>query len=533
VYQAEQNNNPFKSLLAFYIVAHGEGVTVKLPGKVVTNSSTGQLTTTVGDAPQLPFREFKLSFFGGPHAPLVSPRCGTYAASAALTSWAGGAPVSPPGEPFAITGGCGGGFAPSFLAGTVNNQAGAFSPFAVELSRGDQDQSLSQVITRTPPGLLAMLSKVQLCSDSLAASGACPAASQIGHITVRAGSGPRPLLLPQPGRQEDPVYLTGPYKGAPFGLAIVGHAEAGPFNLGTLVVRAAIYIDPHTAQVTVVSDPLPQILEGVPLDIRTVTVVVDRNEFTFNPTNCEPLLVAGRVASSLGAAVDVSTRFQAANCAALPFRPRFTVSTSGSTSKKNGASLDVRVTSGPGQANIGKAVVTLPKQLPSRLTTLQQACPEATFAANPATCPAGSNVGVAKAVTPVLNEPVTGPAYLVSHGGAAFPDLVVILEGQGIRLDLVGNTGIKKGVTTSSFETVPDAPITSFELRLPQGPHSALTSNLPARVKGSLCGTQLVMPTTLTGQNGAQQKQNTKITASGCRRARARRTRSGKKSVSS
>jgi hypothetical protein len=533
VYQAAQTNNPFGSLFAFYIVAQGQGVTVKLPGKVTADPLTGQLTTTVKNAPQLPFTDFKLNFFGGPHAALMTPGCGTYAASASLASWAGGAPVSPAIQPFAITDGCGGGFAPSFVGGTVNNQAGGFSPLAVELSRTDQDQNFGQVSVHTPPGLLAMLSKVTLCGEPQAALGTCPASSQIGHVTVRAGAGPRPVQLPQPGRQEDPVYLTGPYKGAPFGLAIVGHAEAGPFNLGDLIVRSAIYIDPHTAQVTVVSDPLPRILQGVPLDIRTVTVTVDRagpaaNEFTFNPTNCEPLAVNGTIASTLGAGANVSTRFQAANCASLPFKPKFTVSTQGQASKKNGASLDVKVSSGPGQANIGKAVVSLPKQLPARLTTLQQACPEATFAANPATCPAGSNVGAAKAVTPVLSAPLAGPAYLVSHGGAAFPDLVVILQGQGIRLDLVGGTSIKKGITTSSFTSVPDAPLTRFELKLPTGPHSALTTNLPAAARGNLCGSKLVMPTTITGQNGAQVKQSTKIAIGGCPKARARKAGRGR-----
>jgi hypothetical protein len=524
VYQAQQQNNPFGSLLAFYIVAQAPGVTVKLPGQVVADPITGQLTASVKNAPQLPFTDFKLNFFGGPHAALMTPGCGSYAASASLASWAGGVPVSLSMQPFAVTDDCGGGFAPSFVGGTVNNRAGGFSPFAVELSRGDRDQDFGQVSVRTPPGLLGMLSKVSLCGDQQAAAGSCPASSQIGHATVRAGAGSRPVQLPQPGRQEDPVYLTGPYRGAPFGLAAVAHAEAGPFDLGTVVVRSALYIDPHTAQVTIVSDPLPRILQGIPLDIRTITVVVDRNEFTFNPTNCEPLAVTGTLASTLGARADVSTRFQAADCAALPFKPKFSVSTQGGTSKKFGASLDVKVASGLGQANIGKAVVSLPKQLPARLTTLQQACPEATFAANPATCPIGSNVGTATAVTPVLSEPVSGPAYLVSHGGAAFPDLVAILQGQGIRLDLVGGTSIKKSITTSSFTSVPDVPLTSFELKLPAGPHSALTSNLSSAARGSLCGTKLVMPTTITGQNGAQVKQSTKIAVSGCPKARARRS---------
>lgn len=221
----------------------------------------------------------------------------------------------------------------------------------------------------------------------------------------------------------------------------------------------------------------------------------------------------------------MSSRFQAADCASLPFHPRFVVSTQGATSKAHGASLDVKVTSGAGQANIGRVVVQLPKQLPARLTTLQKACPEATFAQNPATCPAASVVGSAKGVTPVLNEPVVGPAYLVSHGGAAFPDLVVILQGQGVRLDLVGNTNIKGLITTSTFASVPDAPISSFELKVPEGPHSALATNLPAKAHGNLCASKLIMPTTITGQNGAQIEQNTRIAVTGCPRAKKAKRR--------
>lgn len=531
VFQAEQGNNPFESLLAFYIVAHGPGVTVKLPGKVVADPLTGQLTTSVENAPQLPFGDFKLNFFGGPRAALMTPGCGTYAASASLVSWAGGMPVTPTIQPLSITENCGGGFAPSFTAGTESNQAGGFSPFVTSISRTDQDQKLSRVSVKIPQGVLGMLSKVSLCGDAQAEEGACSAASQIGHVTASAGAGPNPVFLPQAGRQEDPVYLTGSYKGGALGLAIVVHPEAGPFDLGPkpIVVRAGLYVDPHTAQVTVVTDPLPTIVKGIPLDVRSATVTIDRagtagaNQFIFNPTNCEPLSATGAIASTQGASASVSSRFQAADCASLPFKPKFTVSTWGGTSKKLGASLDVKVTSGAGQANIGKVHVTLPKQLPARLTTLQKACTEAAFAQNPATCPAASDVGFATAITPVLSLPLTGPAYLVSHGGAAFPDLVVVLqgqgEGQGLRLDLVGNTNIKKSITTSTFSTVPDAPISSFELKLPQGPYSALGANLPASAHGGLCGTKLIMPTTITGQNGAQIQQSTRIAVAGCPKA--------------
>jgi hypothetical protein len=540
VYLAQQENNPFGSLLAVYVVVEGDGVKVKLAGQVHADSVTGQLTTTfdgnrapvfsgkpsLEGEPQLPFSDLKLKFFGGPRAALMTPECGTYAASALLTPWSGTPPVAPVIPAFKILTGCGGGFAPSFQAGTVSNQAGGFSPLVTSISRADQDQRLGQVSVKIPSGVLGMLSKVTLCGEAQAAGGACPAASQIGHVTASAGAGPNPVFLPQAGKQEDPVFLTGPYKNAPFGLAIVVHAEAGPFNLGQVVVRAGIYIDPKTAQITVITDPLPTILKGIPLDVRSATVTIDRagaagaNQFTFNPTNCEPLSATGTIASTQGASASVSSRFQAADCASLPFRPKFTVSTWGQTTKRLGASLNVKVSSGAGQANIGKVVVSLPKQLPARLTTLQKACTEATFALNPAGCPAASAVGWAKAVTPVLNESLVGPAYLVSHGGAAFPDLVVILEGQGIRLDLVGGTNIKKSITTSTFNTVPDAPISSFELRLPQGANSALGSNLPASAHGVLCGSKLTMPTTITGQNGAQVRQSTRIAVAGCPKAR-------------
>jgi len=293
-------------------------------------------------------------------------------------------------------------------------------------------------------------------------------------------------------------------------------------------VRAAVSVDPHTAQITVSSDPLPTILDGVPLGVRTVNVVIDRSGFMFNPTDCEPLAVTGSVASTQGTTVGVSSHFQAANCAALPFHPVFSVSTQAKTSKQNGASLTVKGSFPAGEANIRSTAVVLPKQLPARLTTIQQACPEATFAANPASCPVGSDIGTATASTPILASGLTGPAYLVSHGGAAFPDVVAVLQGEGVTVDLVGSIDIKKGVTSSDFGTVPDAPIGTFTLTLPEGPHSGLAAVVPAKAKGSLCGQSLAMPFTSTGQNGAQVKQSVKIAVTGCPKANTRRAH-GKK----
>jgi len=521
VYLATQSENPFHTLLAGYIVVDDPttGVLLKVAGRIDPDPVTGQLVATFDESPQFPFGDLKLHFFGGPRAPLMTPvGCGSYTTNAVLTPWS--APDSgPPAtslDAFQVTSGCGGGFAPAFSAGTTSNQAGGFSPFTATFSRGDQDQSLSGVSVKTPPGLLGVLKGVEQCPEPQASQGACGAGSLIGHTTVAAGAGPDPFWV-----QGGQVFLTGPYKGAPFGLSVVVPAVAGPFNLGNVVVRAAISVDPHTAQITVSSDPLPTILQGIPLDVRTVNVAIDRPRFMFNPTSCEPLSVGGTLTSTQGATASVSSRFQAANCTSLKFKPSFKVFTQAKTSKKNGASLDVKVGYPAGaQANIRSVAVSLPRQLPSRLTTIQQACPEATFNANPAGCPVGSVIGTALARTPILASPVVGPAYLVSHGGAAFPDLVVILQGEGVTLDLVGSIDIKKGVTSSTFASVPDAPISSFELKLPEGPHSGLAAVLPAKAKGNLCGATLTMPTALTAQNGAQIKQSTRIAVTGCAKAK-------------
>lgn len=500
----------------------GSGVIVKLAGTNSVNQSNGQLTTTFQDNPQLPFSDLELALNGGARAPLVNPaRCGPAVTTTDLTPWS--APATPdatPSSSFDVSG-CPSAipFAPAFSAGTVKNDAAGFSALAVRVARADGEQTLSGITVKTPPGLLGMLSRITLCEEPQAAQGACPAASQIGHVLSTAGPGPSPVSLPQAGKPEDPVFLTGPYRGAPFGLAIVVPAEAGPFNLGTVLVRAAVGVDPTTSQVIVSSDPLPQTLDGIPLQARSVDVIVDREGFIFNPTNCEPLSVTGTITSAQGASAAVSSHFQAANCAKLPFKPKFAASTGPKASRANGVSLDVKVGYPRGvQANIRKVTVDLPKDLPARLTTIRKACVARVFAANPAACPVGSRIGMAIARSPVLNAPLTGPAFLVSHGGAAFPDLTIVLQGQGVTLELVGSVFIaKKGITKSSFANVPDAPVSSFELKLPQGPSSALTvASLPRKAHGSLCHTKLVMPTTINAQNGAVIRQSTKVTVAGC-----------------
>jgi hypothetical protein len=513
------------SLVGLYaeLEAPGAGVIVKLAGKTEIDPNTGRITTVFEDLPQFPVSSLQIEVSGGPRAPLANPQsCGAASSSSDLTPWS--APQTPDSlasDSFGVDwdgagGACPAGlsFGPGFDAGTVSPVAGAFSPFTMTLTRHDREQDLAGVNVALPPGLLGILKGVPLCGEPQAAQGACGAASQIGTTGVAAGAGPQPLAIT--GR----VYLTGPYRGAPFGLSIVVPAVAGPFDLGNVVVRAAVSVDPRTAQITVTSDPFPQMIDGIPLRIQTVTVLVNREGFTFNPTNCEPLQVTGSVVSAQGASVGVSSPFTASGCKSLPFKPSFTVSTQAKTSKKLGASLVVKTSYPAGSANIHSVAVTLPVQLPARLTTIQQACTQAVFDANPASCPAGSNIGTATASTPILANPVTGPVYLVSHGGASFPDIVVILQGEGVTVELTGSIDIKHSVTSSTFASVPDVPISGFTLTLPEGPHSGLGSNLPAKANSSFCGQSLMMPTTITGQNGAVVKQNTKIAVTGCPRAK-------------
>jgi len=494
-----------------FIQAEGSGVVLKLAGNVSVDPATGRLTATFKNTPQQPFDDLKVQLKEGARAPLANPPvCGAYTTTSDLTPWS--TPFTPDATPASSfeVGGCGdpGRFAPSFVAGTVNPQAGAFSPFTLSFSRQDSDQPFSGLTATLPPGLVAKLAGVPLCPDANASAGTCPASSQVGTVTTGAGPGSHPFFLP--GR----VYLTGPYRGAPYGLAVEVPAVAGPFNLGTVVVRQSLQIDVHDAHVSAVSDPFPTILDGIPLQLRAVNVTIDRPSFVINPTSCDPMQVAATFTSTQGASARASSRFQAAGCADLGFAPTFTVITRAHTSKRDGASLEVKVTSGPGQANIGKVKVDLPGQLPSRLTTLQKACTENVFNANPATCPEGSFVGSATAVTPLLDHQLTGPAILVSHGGASFPDLVILLQGDGITLQLDGQTDIKHGITSSSFASVPDAPISTFDLTLPESPHSALGAI------ASLCAHPLLMPTKITGQNGAVIKRTTRIAVTGCPRKR-------------
>jgi uncharacterized repeat protein (TIGR01451 family) len=519
LYLARQEENPFKTLLAAYVVVEDPvtGVLVKIAGKFLPDPKTGRLTAVFDENPQVPFDDLKLHFFGGPRAELATPQsCGTFTTTSELTPWSApdSGPVATPFDDFVINEDCSVGFAPSFTAGSLNLQAGAYTPFVASFSRSDTDQELGGLTLSLPPGLLANLTGVPLCSDAQVhqaetGTGGCPAASQVGSVVTGVGPGPNPLFV------AGKMYLTGPYNGGPYGLAVVVPAVAGPFDFGTVVVRQSLRIDPTDSHVTDVSDPFPTIIDGIPLRLRRVDVRLERPGFTFNPTNCDKLGFGGGLSSTQGATSGVSASFQVTNCATLGFKPVFKVSTSGKTSRANGASLSVKLSypKAPfgSQANIKSVKVDLPKQLPSRLSTLQKSCADSVFEENPAACPASSRVGNATATTPILEATLSGPAYFVSHGGQKFPELIIVLSGQGITVDLRGETFISKaGITSSTFHTVPDVPIGVFTLNLPEESNSALAA------PKSLCTGSLKMPTAFTAQNGATIKQATPITVSGC-----------------
>jgi hypothetical protein len=540
--------NPFKSLVAMYLVAEEpeRGVLVKLPGYVELGEpggsnglQPGQIRTAFKDTPQLPFDELELEFYGTDRAPLATPaQCGTYHPTTTLQPW-GGETQNPPSE-FSIDSGpvietasgpqtssCSNPspFAPSLVSGTTNNSAGAFSPLTTTLSREDGQQSIQQVTLHYPPGVSGILAGIPLCGEAEANAGTCSSASEIGETLVSVGEGSDPFSV-----TGGKVYLTGPYHGAPFGLSIVNPAKAGPFDLEEgrpVVVRAKIEVDPSTAALTVTTnsaaegDAIPHILDGIPLQIKHVNVNITRKGFTFNPTSCNATSITGTVESAEGASSPVSDPFQVTNCQALKFTPKFSVSTSGKTSKADGASLTATLTepSEPqgSQANIAAVKVDLPKALPSRLKTLQQACLARVFDANPAACPPASFIGHAIVHTPLLPVPLEGPAIFVSHGGEEFPSLTMVLQGYGVTIDLVGATHISPaGITSTTFKTVPDVPFNTFTLTLPQGPYSALGTNLPEKDDGNLCGQTLIMPTAFIAQNGAEIHESTPISVAEC-----------------
>lgn len=488
------------------------GISTRLEGAAVPNEATGRVTATFADNPEQPFSDAILHFKPGALAPIANPLvCGPAKTETSLVPYTG-TPTQSPFSSFTVDSNNAGGICPSPLPFALGQSTedhptggGENTSFTLNLARGDGNQYLSKVSATLPEGLVGKIPVVPLCPEPQASLGTCATTSQIGTATVTVGSGPTPAHF------SGPVYLTGPFGGAPYGMTVVINAAVGPFSLGNIVTRATIEVNRFTARVTV-SSQLPTIVKGVPLRLRTLSVAINRQGFLVNPTNCGVLSANTALVSTFGATDALSTPFQATGCGSLAFKPKFSASTSARTSRHNGASLFVKVGYPTGlEANIKSVRVTVPKNLPSRLTTLNKACREAVFDANPFNCPKDSRVGGATAITPVVPGKMTGPIYFVSHGGAAFPDLDMVLTGNGITIVLVGNTNIKKGVTTTTFAAVPDVPVTSFEMKLPVGPNSAVTG----RGK-TFCTKPLLMPTTITGQNGKVINQNTKISVSNC-----------------
>lgn len=517
LYLAKQRENPFGSLLALYMVVKGPGFYLKLPGKITADAQTGQLTVSFSETPQLPFEELKLNLKTGPRAPLELPNaCGTYAVKTEITPWSGTAPVLGESK-FTVSQGCtSGGFTPKFKAGTINPTAGSFSPFTLQVTRNDGESNLSGIDATLPPGLLAKLAGVPLCGDALAGSGNCPAASQVGTTTIGAGPGSNPLYVPEVGKAPTAVYLAGPYKGAPYSLVVKVPAQAGPFDLGTVVVRNALKIDPTTTQVTAESDPLPQILEGIPVSYRDVRVEINKPEFTVNPTNCSQFQVTSLLTSSSGQTASPKAPFAAANCERLGFKPTLALQMKGQTKRAGNPALTATLKAPPGQANIANTTVILPKTVFIDQRHVSNPCTRVQFNAN--ACPAKSVLGTAVAYSPLLDKPLEGPVYFRSNGGERqLPDLVADLNGQ-IHVVLVGFIDSKKvGKETSlvrtRFASVPDAPVSKFVLKLNGGKRSLIQNS------ANLCKVQPKAEVKMTGQNGKTNDFEQKIAVS-CRKAK-------------
>jgi hypothetical protein len=502
VYVMSPHDNPFGSLLGIYLAIEGKGLVIKQAGKVITNPKTGQLHATFDQVPQLPFENFHLDFDSGAYGILRTPAaCGDYATTSTLTPWS--SPETPSvadEDPYAIakspsSGSCAAKESarpnsPSFQAGTVSAIAGAYSPFVFKLSRNDGTQQLNGIDAVLPQGLLAKLAGTTYCSDAALAAAAkkdgkaeqvspsCPGSSRVGSVTVGTGAGPKPFYAPAT------AYLAGPYKGAPLSLAVVAPAVAGPFDLGTVVVRNALQVDPTTAQVHAVSDPFPTILQGIPLDIRSVDLRLDRPEFTKNPTSCDPFAIAGFASAVSGQQAALNNRFQVGECGRLGFKPALSIKLKGKTKRTGNPALTavVKYPKGGSYANIKKTTVILPKTEFIDNAHISTPCTRVQF--NEAACPRGSILGTARAFSPLLDEPLEGPVYFRSNGGdRELPDLVVDLDGQ-IHVTLVGFIdsvkvkGAESSRVRTRFVNVPDAPVSKFVLRLYGGKRGLLQNSV-------------------------------------------------------
>jgi hypothetical protein len=528
LYLATQDDNPFNSLIAMYLVIDSPrfGLNVKLPGEVKADPVTGQLTATFDYNPQLPVEDLTLRFRGGgPRSQLATPDvCGEYKSTGSLTPWSAengeAAPIEEAG--FSISGGCSPTaaarpFAPSFQAGTLDPLAGAFSPLVIKLGRKDGEQELTSLDFTLPPGLSAKLAGVSYCPEAAIAaaqgrrgkeelaSPSCPPGSELGSVDTAAGVGSEPIHVG--GR----VYLAGPYKGAPLSSVVITPAVAGPFDLGNVVVRAPLYVNPETARITAKSDPIPTILAGIPLKVRSVEIVVGRSGFALNPTSCEPMLFGATMGGGSGATATGASRFQVGGCSSLPFKPALSLKVFGKTNRNAKPRLKAVLTAQPGEANIARAQVNLPRSQFLEQNNIRTICTRVEFAqgnGNGSACPPGSVYGYARAWSPLLDHPLEGPVILRANGGERkLPDLVAALGGQiNVALWAKIDTGSNRGLR-NTFEVVPDAPVSRFVLEMKGGKKGLLVNS------ENLCSpkakTKAIVR--MTGHNGAVRKWKPKV----------------------
>jgi hypothetical protein len=522
IFLAQPSQNPFGSLLAVYLVAKApaRGILVKVAGELHPDPTTGRLTATFEDLPQLPYTDLAVHFREGQRAPLITPpACGAATTRIELTPWQGALAAVQRSFESQIEAGIGGGpcpagtppFAPGAKAGTLNSNGGSYSPFYLHLTRTDGEQEITSYSAQLPPGLLGKLAGIPYCPEAAieAAKGqsgveeeqhpSCPVASSIGHTS--AGYGVGSVLAYAPGG----LYLAGPFHGAPLSIVAIDSATVGPFDLGTIVVRSAIDVDPHSARVSIdsaASDPIPHIRDGIPLHLRDIRVYIDRPGFTVNPTSCDPFTVSSSLTGSTapftdpkGASAIASVPFQASNCSALAFQPKLALGLKGAVRRGAYPSLRAILTPRPGDAAIGAAAVTLPKTEFLAQEHIDTVCTKPQLERG--ACPAGSAYGHASAITPLLAEPMQGPVYLAGGFGHELPDLVAQLHGQGITIDVDGRIDTSHGGLRGSFEGLPDAPLSKFTMVLDGGRHGLLVN------ERNLCAAPQIAAARFTAQDNS------------------------------
>jgi hypothetical protein len=500
-----------------FLVAEGRGVTVRLKGHVAPDPATGRITAVFDDNPQVPFSALDIAFDGGPRAVIAAPRtCGGAGGEVAYGPWSGKPAVSAPAS-VTVTGCTGPAFAPGFGATVSDPAARGSGAFTAAFTRPDGQEYLAGVKVAMPPGLLATLKGVPRCGDAAAAAGACPESSRIGTARTKSGPGAAPLPL------SGPVHLTGPYRGAPFGMVTAIRAVAGPYDLGTVVVRQALHIDPTDAHVTVDSDPLPQILEGIPLRLRELQLTIDRQGFMLNPTSCAPARVQADLLSAAGTAAGAAAGLTFTGCDRLRFTPKLAIRLTGkrrALRRGRHPGVAARLTQGAGQANLRQVAVTLPKSLALDPGNANALCEYAEAIKVDPSCPKASIVGTAKARTPILERVLEGPVYFaknvrVTSTGATvrtLPMLVIPLRGEGVKLNLRGTTAVSPSARLiTTFASVPDAPVSRFDLRIRGGKRGILVATR------GVCGRPRAAKLALDAHSGKTQRKSRKVGAA-CRK---------------